>query len=297
MFNDIDVVVYDLQDVGTRFYTYISTMGLVMQTAAAAGVDVVILDRPNPQRSRSAAGYVRADGYESFVSQYPVPAAYGLTAGELAQMIVGERWLPGLEGIDLRVVPMRSWSHGDGWPDGAGAWVPPSPGLPSLTSALVYPGTVLFEATPLSVGRGTDATFAIVGAPWVDDAALAARLNRSALPGVAFEPITFVPVASGPTAPRFLGESVSGVRFLITEPGQFEPVGAAIHVFVALRDQAASAGLGALIDRPEMLDLLAGTGMLREMLDAGASAEMIVDSWAQEVDDFSRLTQPYLLYG
>lgn len=297
MLADIDVLVYDLQDVGARFYTYISTMGLALQAAAWADIPMIVLDRPNPQQQTASAGFVRTPGYASFVGQYAVPSSYGLTVGELAQMIVGDQLLDGLEGVDVRVVRMQGWQRSDGWPDEPAGWVPPSPGLPTLTSAQAYPGTVLFEATPLSVGRGTADTFAFVGAPWVDAVGLASSLNDQGLSGVTFEPATFVPtVTAQAAAPRFLGQAVSGVRYRITAAAEFEPVSTGIHVFVALRDAAGAAGQPSLIDRPDMFDLLAGSGELRTLIESGTSAEAIVAAWQPGAAEFDARKQRYQLY-
>ena len=156
MLADVDVLVYDLQDVGARFYTYISTMGLAMQSAARAGIPFVVLDRPNPGGGGSSAGFVLEPDQISFIGQFPIPASYGLTAGELATAIKGEAWLPGLDGLALDVVAMQGWERQMRWPATEQPWVPPSPGLPTFESALAYPGTVLFEATPISYGGGTD---------------------------------------------------------------------------------------------------------------------------------------------
>ncbi|MGB5758135.1 MAG: DUF1343 domain-containing protein, partial [Acidimicrobiales bacterium] len=201
MLADIDVLVFDLQDVGARFYTYTATMGLAMQAAARAGIPFVVMDRPNPIGGTSLGGAVRDDDHRSFVGQYPIPAVHGMTAAELALAIRGEGWLDGLEGLDLRVVAMSGWARDDLWADTGLAWVPPSPGLPTALTALVYPATVLFEATTLSFGRGTDHPFSQVGAPWLDGEDLARALNDRNLPGIRFRAVTFTPLAAPGSSP------------------------------------------------------------------------------------------------
>ncbi len=297
MLADVDVVVYDLQDVGTRFYTYISTMGLAMQSAAAAGIPFVVLDRPDPLGGATVGGFTRDAEWESFVGLYPVPAAYGMTAGELALAIRGEGWLPGLDGLDLDVVELAGWRRGEMWPETGRAWVPPSPGLPTFTSALVYPGTVLFEATSLNYGTGTLFPFTTVGAPWIDADALAADLNARGLPGVRFDPVAYTPEVNAMSSrPRLRGQALTGVRYDVTDPSAFRPVAAGVHVLEAVLRQADALGVPDVVDRPSALDRLAGTSRLRRRLLAGDGAAEIAADWSVEVDGFLARRAPYLLY-
>ena len=299
MLADVDVLVYDLQDVGARFYTFISTMGLSMQSAADAGIPFVVLDRPNPGGGEASGGFVLEEDQLSFIGQYPIPGSYGLTAGELARAIKGERWLSGLDGLVLDVVAMVGWERGMRWPATEQPWLPPSPGLPTFETSLAYPGTVLFEATSISYGGGTDETFAIFGAAWADGAALAAELNSRGLPGVSFEAVTFTP---GPLPgrtidPRLNGEELNGVRYVFTDIDTFEPVRSGMHVLEAFHSAALGAEVVDFIDRPVTFDLLAGTTELRRMLVAGRSADEIVDAWAAETAAFDEMKQHYHLYS
>jgi uncharacterized protein YbbC (DUF1343 family) len=298
MLAGLDVLVYDLQDVGTRFYTYISTMGLAMEAAAAADVAFVVLDRPNPIGGDMVAGFVREPSQESFIGQYPVPSTYGLTAGELALAILGEGWMTGLSELDLTVVEMDGWRRSDRWPDTGIEWVAPSPGLPNYASAAAYPGTVLFEATSISYGTGTREPFAVIGAPWADGAELVADLDARSLPGVRFEEVRFTPtaLAISPTPP-LEGEPLEGVRVVVTEPATFDPVASGIHLLEAFQTQAGAAGIGSIIDRGETFDLLAGTPEVRDLLDNGATASEVVAAWGEGVAEFSALRDRYLLYG
>ena len=296
MLSDIDVLVYDLQDVGTRFYTYISTMGLAMQAAAAADKPFVVLDRPNPLGGTVVAGFTRTSGQESFVSQYPIPSVYGMTAGELAQAIVGEAWLPGLETLQLRIIPVEGWDRSARWPLTGLEWIAPSPGLPTPDSALAYPGTVLFETTTLSYGKGTEHPFSTIGAPWIDGPLLAERLNQLALPGVAFDPVTFTPDPAVAPNPRLSGIELQGVRYRITDPVAFEPTTTGVHVLVEVRDLGAELGAGTIVDRRSMFNLLAGNSRLLSLLDSGATANEIIAEWEGDVVAFEELRQPYLLY-
>ena len=297
MLRGIDVLVYDLQDVGVRCYTYISTMGLAMQSAAAAGIPFIVLDRPDPLGGDRLGGFVRDSAQVSFVSQYPIPTVYGLTAGELASAIKGEGWLPGLEDLDLRVIEMQGWSRGTPWPVLDRPWVAPSPGLPTEVAALTYPATVLFEATTLSYGRGTDRVFRWIGAPWLDGNALAADLNRRDLPGVRFDPVSFTPDSALAPEPRFSGIDIDGVEVVVLDLVAFDPVMTGIHLLTAAQSASDAAGTGSIVDRPQMFDLLAGSDRLRRALAASESAEDIIGGWDAELAAYDELRLRYLRYG
>jgi len=298
MLEDVDVLVFDLQDVGTRFYTFISTMGLSMQSAATAGIPFVVLDRPNPIGDAGAAGFTLEPDQLSFIGQYPIPSSYGLTSGELALAIKGERWLPGLDDLEIQVVELAGWSRSMLWPATEREWVPPSPGLPTFESALAYPGAVLFEATSISYGGGTLEPFSIFGAAWADGDALAAELSSRNLPGVTFEAVTFTPMPiEGITEdPRLNGETMFGVRYIITDAAAFDPVESGLHVLDAFNRQAAQLGITDFVDRPQMLDLLAGTSRLRELVVAGVSADDIIAAWEPDAAAFDDTKRQYLLY-
>ncbi len=291
---DLDVLVFDLQDVGVRAYTYLSTMGLAMVAAAEAEIPFVVLDRPNPLGGDYLAGYVRDPDLDSFISAYPVPAAHGLTAGELALAIKGEGWLDGVDRLQLEVVAMEGWHRDLLWSQTDLAWLAPSPGLPTVDATSVYPGTVLFEATSLSVGRGTEEPFTLIGAPWVDGERLAAELNSRAIPGVWIEAVNFTPIATPLVPdPQYDRQALGGIRIVVTDRAALQPVELGIHLFEAVKAQV---GPDALDTRSEMLDLLAGSDRVRHGFDAGVDAEAIIAGWADEVSAFAVLRQPYLLY-
>ncbi len=307
MLEGIDVLLFDLQDVGARYYTYTATMGLAMQAAARAGIPFVVLDRPNPLGGRSADGALREPGQESFVSQYPTPALHGMTTGELALAVKGQRWLADLDDLDLRVMELANWNRADLWADTGLSWIPPSPGLPTAAAAAVYPATVLFEATTLSYGRGTDHPFQQIGAPWIDGEALAESLNgeslnSDSLDGVRFVPVTFVPStnpANGPVAvdPQYEGVEVSGVRLEIVDGAVLRPAAVGMHLLAAVLAQAAAADEPIeVIERGQFFDLLAGSSSIRTALLAGASPESVIDDWAPGLASFEALRAEYLLY-
>lgn len=290
--NGIDVLVYDLQDVGARYYTYIATLGLAMQAAAEAGIEMVVLDRPNPAGGTLLDGATGPAGNVSFVSPYPIPSVYGLTAGELALAMVGEGWLDGLGDLDLTVVPMEGWSRSHRWIDTGLEWTPPSPGMPTAESALVYPAVVLFEATTISYGQGTDNPFGQVGAPGLPVQDLAAELAALGLTDTTFTATTFQPEpsASAPE-PRFAGELVPGIQVEATGPG-FEPTLVGLHLLAAIQRYSPEP----IIDRPAMFDLLAGSDRIRSMLIAGTSPAEVANSWTDDLDRFEQVRAPYLLY-
>jgi uncharacterized protein YbbC (DUF1343 family) len=290
----IDVLVFDLQDVGVRAYTYLATMGLAMEAAAEAQIPFVVLDRPNPLGGEYLAGFVRDPGLDSFVSAYPIPSVHGLTAGELALAIKGEGWVAGLDDLQLEVVAMQGWHRGLIWPDTGLAWAAPSPNLPDNQASAVYPGTVLFEATSLSVGRGTPEPFTLIGAPWLDGEQLAGELNARSLPGVRIEPTTFTPEPS-PAAPdpAYADQALNGIRIVVTDPSTLAPVELGVHLLEAIVAQSSTE---AVVAQPDLLDLLAGSVRMRQGLEAGLGAEAIIASWDEEVTAYAAWRRSYLLY-
>jgi uncharacterized protein YbbC (DUF1343 family) len=298
MLRNLDVLVFDIQDIGVRFYTYISTMGLAMQAAAEAGVPFVVLDRPNPLGGDYVAGFVLERSQRSFVGEYEIPIAHGLTAGELARMIKGERLLPGLERLDLTVVPMTGWRRSMRWPDTGLPWRKTSPNITTFEAALVYAGTGLFEATAVSDGRGTPTPFQVVGAPWADGERMAAELNGDGLPGVRFEPARFTPRAIKGVAekPTLEGRAVAGVRVAVTDARAYRPVETGVYVLEAFARQA-RAGQGAeFLAKEAWMGKLAGTGRLQALLKQGAGAAAIISSWKDEVGRYEKVRERYLLY-
>jgi uncharacterized protein YbbC (DUF1343 family) len=224
---DVDTLVFDIQDIGARFYTYISTMGLAMQAAAEHGKRFVVLDRPNPINGVDVQGPVLDDGRQSFVGFHTLPVRHGMTTGELARMFQAEM---DLEDLDLEVIRMEGWRRSDYFDATGLLWVNPSPNMRSLTQALLYPGIGLLETTNVSVGRGTDTPFEVIGAPWINGLELAGRLNRAGLEGVAFVPIRFTPMAS-----KFSGEECGGVNVIITDRKALHPLRTGLEIARQLR--------------------------------------------------------------
>lgn len=278
---DLDALVFDIQDIGARFYTYISTVGLVMEEAAKARLPVFVLDRPNPIGGVEIEGPMADADKLSFVAHHPIPVRHGMTIGELAQLFNAERQI----GCDLRVVKMDGWQR-PMWLDETNlTWVNPSPNMRSLTEATLYPGIGLLETTNVSVGRGTDTPFEVIGAPWIDGRQLAAYLNGRRIPGVRFVPIRFTPRGS-----VFKDEECGGVNIIITERARFRPVTNGLEIAVALRKLYLAEWK---VDA--YLRLLVNADTL-EKLKSGNSAEQITRSWAAKLDEFRKTRARFLIY-
>ena len=298
MLRNVDILVFDIQDVGVRFYTYISTMGLAMQAAAAKGIPFVVLDRPNPLGGNYVSGFVLEPALTSFVGQYPIPIVHGMTVAELAHMIKGERMLPGLERLDLQVMVMKGWRRDMRWPETGRPWVATSPNVPSFATALLYPGIGIVGELAVSEGRGTATPFQLFGAPWLDAPRLTSHLTALQLPGVRFEAVTYTPRAILDVAskPRFEGKAIPGIRVHVTDPDRVEPLEIGAHALAKLVAEAKAKGAGQLVGNPSMFNAIAGTRRLRQMLDQGRDGAAIIAAWQDEVRAFKARRQTYLLY-
>jgi uncharacterized protein YbbC (DUF1343 family)/CubicO group peptidase (beta-lactamase class C family) len=278
---DIDALVYDIQDVGARFYTYISTLGYVMEEAGKAKLPIFVLDRPNPINGNDVEGPIADADKLSFTAYHTLPVRHGMTIGELARLYNEERHL----NADLRVIKMEGWRRAM-WFDSTGlVWVNPSPNMRSLTEAALYPGIGLLETTNLSVGRGTDTPFEVVGAPWLDGQKLASYLNSRRIPGVRFIPLRFTPKSS-----VFKNEECGGINLLITNRSQFQSVLTGFEIAVALHNLF---GADWKIDSYSRLLVNADT---LERLRRGDSTAEIMKSWAGKMDSFRTARLKYLLY-
>ncbi len=283
MLQDIDVLVYDMQDVGVRFYTYISTLFECMKAAARHDLPLIVLDRPNPIDASRVEGPVLEPGYESFVGIYPLPTRYGMTPGELARLFNSEGGI----GCDLAVVPIKGWRRSQ-WYDQTGLqWIMPSPGMPSLDTATVYPGLCLIEGTNLSEGRGTTRPFEFIGAPWLKNLELADRLNRLRLPGARFRPQAFTP-----TFAKYKGELCQGIQVHVLDRDQFQPIPTLLHILTEVH----SLHPGRLKFQDEFFDQLAGNSSIRQGLLQGRPVEEVVRHWQAALEAFKKKRKKYLLY-
>lgn len=300
MLEGINALVFDIQDIGCRFYTYISTMGLCMQAAAAAGIPFFVLDRPNPIGS-AVSGWILSPEYASFIGQYAIPLQYGLTSGELALMIQGEALLPGLDNLTLTVVQMDGYSDGLFWADTNLPWISPSPNMVDLDTAILYPGTGFFEAFNWSTeGRGTLTPFKKIGAPWITNATqeiLINNLNQFNLPGVLFSPTQFIPVniydMSGP--PKFENQTVMGIEIQVTDRYSVAPVELGVYLVYSFYQLCPNDTKSFLIDQ-DNLALHAGTTHLYEALQAQTPPNQIIWEWKTSVQEYLQTRNNYLLY-
>lgn len=288
MLAGIDALIYDIQDVGARFYTYISTLVRAMKAAAANGMDFIILDRPNPIRGDRVEGNLLQPAFQSFVGETTIPIRHGLTVGELARYCKAELEFGSTQ---LDIVPMHGWTRAM-WYDETGLpWVPPSPNMPTVETATLYPGTCLIEGANLSEGRGTTKPFEWIGAPWIDPERWADRLNNLDLPGTHFRPIHFTPTFS-----KYANQECHGVQVHITDRNRCKPVDVALHL-IATAQRYYSDQFEFLKTRGRyFFDLLAGTDELRLRLTKHDSPTEIVQSWEAEVTKFTDQCRPCLLY-
>ncbi len=293
MLAGLDVLVIDLQDIGARIYTFIYTMANCLRACGRHGVPVIVCDRPNPIGGVEVEGETLLAGFESFVGLFPIPMRHGLTIGELARLFNEQFAL----GAALEVVAMEGWRRADYADDCRMPWVMPSPNMPTLDSAIVYSGTVLLEGTLASEGRGTTRPFELAGAPWVKAETFADRLNAHQLPGVVFRPAVFEP-----TFQKHHGETCDGCQIHVTGRAVFRPVVTGVAVIEELRRADPSRFRWRpppyeYEDRLMPIDILAGSSVLRESLERGASAEAIASAWSADEAAFRALRAPYLLYA
>jgi uncharacterized protein YbbC (DUF1343 family) len=292
MLEGIDTLVVDLQDVGTRVYTYIYTMANCMRAAARHGVRVIVCDRPNPIGGEEVEGGLLREPWTSFVGQFSMPMRHGMTIGELARLFNDAFGI----GCRLEVLPMEGWRRSMYHDETGLPWIIPSPNLPTLDSAIVYPGAVLFEGTRLSEGRGTTRPFELIGAPWIDGEALADAMNGRGLPGVHFRPVFFEP-----TFQKHAKETCGGCQIHVTDRRRFRPVRTSVELIEAFRRQ--SPARFAWREPPyeyehdkEPIDILYGTDRLRTTIDTGGDVQALIAAWAPEEEAFRRQREKYLLY-
>jgi len=292
MLAGLDALVIDLQDVGSRIYTFIYTMANCLVAARRHGVKAIVCDRPNPIGGTDVEGPMLVRGFESFVGQYPIPMRHGMTIGELAQLLNGEFGI----GAKLEVIKMDGWTR-DMYFDATGLpWVMPSPNMPTLDTAIVYPGTVLFEGTNVSEGRGTTRPFEITGAPWPIAGRFAEQMNAIGLAGVFFRPAVFEP-----TFQKHAKTACAGCQMHVLDRRVFKPVEAGVALIAAYRaadpTQFAWRQPPYEYEHTKMpIDILAGSSELREQIDAGTSARDIARSWTASADAFRKIRARFLLY-
>jgi uncharacterized protein YbbC (DUF1343 family) len=292
MLEDLDALVFDVQDIGSRYYTYIWTMAHAMQACVEHGKEMIVLDRPNPIGGEAVEGNLIGGGCRSFVGLYPIPNRHGMTVGELARLFNEEFGI----GCHLTVVEMDGWTRSQWFDETALPWIMPSPNMPSIETATVYPGMCLIEGTNLSEGRGTTRPFEIVGAPWVDPQRLVSELGREDLPGVVLRCLSFQP-----TFHKYAGRVCRGIQQHVMDRRAYRPLKTALAVLKVLRRLWPEE----LVWRPPPyeyetvrlpIDILAGSGTIREQVDADVPLEDIEGAWQGEISQFLAVRERYLIY-
>jgi len=290
MLAGVDVVLYDLQDIGSRFYTYTYTMSYVMQACAENNKQFIVLDRPNPVNGLAVEGNILDTNFASFIGLHPIPIRHGMTVGELAMLFNGQLGF----GADLEVVTCQGWKRAMYFDQTGLPWVMPSPNMPTLEAGLLYPGLCFIEGTNVSEARGTSKPFEMAGAPWIDGYELARKLNAAQVPGVGFRPVHFIPTAS-----KHQQQPCGGVQVHVMDRDKLRAVEVGLHLVKALHDlypndfQFRPPGPSG----KHFFDLLAGTDKTRLALQAGVPVDEIIALWQNELREFMRIRQTYLLYS
>lgn len=290
MLDEVDVLLFDMQDVGARFYTYNATLGNIIEAAAPAGVSVWVLDRPNPAGGNFISGWMLQEQHKSFVGAYPIPMAHGMTLGELAKMMVGEHWIDNADQANVRVIPMEGWERSMKWPDTDLEWIPPSPNLPTFEHAFIYLGTVLFEGVNISEGRGTTDPFLKIGAPTTKLTSSHIAQIRRKFSGVNIERISFRPESMPGKAPNpdFEGEQCHGVEIRVTNIDAFDPVKLGVELMATMLDATPKAELNDYIEKLSGID--------KEDFIRQIEGETFFKKWEATAETFEEDRAKYLLY-
>lgn len=291
MLNKVDLLLFDIQDVGARFYTYNATLGNIIEAASAQGIPVWILDRPNPAGGNFISGWPIQDEHKSFVGRYPIPMVHGMTLGELAQMMVGEHWINNAEKAEVRVIPMEGWNRSMKWPETGLKWIPPSPNLPTFDHAYVYLGTVLFEGTTMSEGRGTADPFLNIGDPSAKVTTSHIAKLRRQFSGINIEQITFTPESTPGKAlnPKFKNERCHGIELQVTKPTQFDPIQLGAALLSTMLDATPEASLNDYMPKLSGID---NADLLQQLDD-----ESYQEQWQKTARQFAGERKEYLLYN
>ena len=275
---DIDLVLFDIQDIGSRFYTYASTMSLVMEACAQTGIQFLILDRPNPLGGTLVQGPSLQREFSSFVGMHPFPIRHGQTIGELALIINESSWLKSGINADLTIIPAVNWQRKDFYSGPLTGWVPPSPNIPDLETAIIYSGMCLFEGTNISEGRGTDSPFKLIGAPWLDPKKVIKQLGSSIINGIEIKPIQFIPqsIPGKSQYPKFLNENCNGLSFNLLESEDSNPIKTAVNLMFTIKEVH---GENFEILDSHFLDKLYGSDKLRKMIQSGGKPAQLFSQW------------------
>lgn len=294
MLKDVEVLIFDIQDVGARFYTYISTLFYIIQAAAENNIQLIILDRPNPINGIYVDGPIRKPELNSYVGIASIPITHGMTMGELAELFAGEKYIGENLNVDIKIIKMKNWDRNLFYDSYHSSWIKPSPNIPSLDAAIVYPGTCLIEGTNVSEGRGTDAPFLKIGAPFVNSNRLTEELRNQNIEGITFEPISFTPIEIPGVVsnPKYKNENCNGIKILITDRDKFTSVKFGIILIAAFHKLYPNE----FKFKNDSFDKLVGDSSIRQKINNGIPAEEIIQSYQNELNDFNELRKKYLLY-
>ena len=295
MLAGIEALIFDIQDVGTRFYTYISTMSLCMEAAAENNIEFIVLDRPNPITGTLVEGPVLEKEYESFVGIHPIPLRHGMTIGELARLFNEEGWLANGVRANLTVIPMAHWERDSWYNELDLKWIKPSPNMTSPTTAVLYPGIGLLESCNVSEGRGTSRPFENIGAPWLDHVALLSRLIEARIPGIKIDTTSFIPIdiPGAVMNPKYEGQRCNGFMFTVTDPHRFFSVAFGVHLICAIRKLHPDKFTW---NSPLSPRRMFGDDETPIAIDAGKSAQEIIQSWQPKLEAFELIRKKYLIY-
>ncbi|MFE5323426.1 exo-beta-N-acetylmuramidase NamZ domain-containing protein [Paenibacillus sp. NPDC056579] len=291
MMSTVDAVIFDIQDLGVRFYTYLTTLAYMLEACAQYGKRLVVLDRPNPLGGIVCEGGLLQPGFESMVGAGPVPFRTGLTIGEFARYFNSRLEKP----CELQVIPMLNWRRGMEYPATGLPWLMPSPNMPTMDTVRVYAGHCLFEGTNVSEGRGTTRPFELIGAPWIDGRRLCERMSRLQLPGVHYHPVTFTPMFS-----KHQGQLCGGVQAFVTSPGSYRSVMSALYLLHTVIDMHPTEfeWIAPFKEgRKPFIDYLSGSDAVRTAIHKPEGLQGIISAWDSQTGEWERTRQPYLLYG
>lgn len=294
MLKSLDVLLFDLQDVGARFYTYSITMALSMRAAAENAKKFIVLDRPNPINGIDVEGTILDTSLKSGVGILPIPIRHGLTLGEMAKMVVGEKWLDNISDLNLQIIPMEGWRREMYFDETNLSWIPPSPNMKSVSTAIVYPGTCLIEGTNISEGRGTNNPFEFIGAPWIDAKRLSKKLNSLKLPGIDFQPITFIPKSDTvlKSNPKHEGLSCGGVFLKIYDRKKYQSVITGMKIIQTIFEMYPDS----IKISTSFFDKLVGSSKFRKALQGGKTHKYFQHSYKEGLKDYIQKRQNYIIY-
>jgi uncharacterized protein YbbC (DUF1343 family) len=294
MLENVEVLIFDIQDIGARFYTYISTLFYTIQAAAENNIPMIVLDRPNPINGIYVDGPIRKPDLKSFVGIAPLPITHGMTAGELANYFTGERLIGENFKVNLQIVKMKNWNRSLFYDSYHSAWIKPSPNISSLETAIVYPGTCLVEGTNISEGRGTAEPFLQIGVPFINSSELVNELLQQKIPGIHLDTISFTPkeIEGVATNPKYKDETCYGIKFKVINREKFESVKFGIQLIAAIHKLYPNE----FKFRNDSFDKLSGDRTIRLKIEEGMSLQKIVDSYQVELQQFNTIRKKYLLY-